>query len=151
MKRFRFRLQSLLVLRELRETQAANALAQKLAEQRRLEADLAQAQARSEAARAQLYQADGKRFAPQDHSAALADFDRTLAQENAAEKAVQAHEKPLAMARQAWAEAGRDLKVVNNLRGRAEERHLHEAARVEQAEMDEAASRIAGGSFSLLS
>jgi flagellar FliJ protein len=81
----------------------------------------------------------------------LADFDRTLAQENAAEKAVQAHEKPLAMARQAWAEAGRDLKVVNNLRGRAEERHLHEAARVEQAEMDEAASRIAGGSFSLLS
>lgn len=151
MKRFRFRLQSLLVLRELRETQAANALAQKLEQQRRLEQDLAQAQARSEAARAQLYQAEGKRFAPQDHSAALADYDRTLALENSAEKALQAHEKPLAMARQAWAEAGRDVKVVTNLRGRAQERHLQEAARIEQAEMDEAASRIVGDSFSLLS
>ena len=38
---------------------------------------------------------------------------------------------------------------VNNLRGRAEERHFQEATRLEQAEMDEAASRIAGASYSL--
>jgi len=151
MKRFRFRLQSLLLLRELRESQAAHVLAQKLEHQKRLEQDLAQAQARSESARARLYQAEGKRFAAQDQAAALADFDRTLALEAASEKALQAHEKPLAMARQAWAEAGRDVKVVSNLKGKAEERHRHEAARSEQAQMDEAASRIVGGSLSVLS
>jgi len=151
MKRFRFRLQSLLSLRELRESQAAHVLAQKLEQQKKLEQDLAQAQARSEVARARLYQAEGKRFTAQDHAAALADYDRTLAQESAADKAVQAHEKPLALARQAWAEAGREVKVVSNLRGRAEGRHLHEAARIEQAQMDEAASRIVGDSISVQS
>ena len=149
MKRFRFRLQSLLFLRELRETQAATVLAQKLEQQRRLEHELVQAQARSEAARANLLQAEGKRFAPQDHSAALADFDRTVAQERSAEKALLAHTKILDQARLAWAEAGKELKSVNNLRGRAEERHFEEATRREQAEMDEAASRIAGASYSL--
>ncbi len=151
MKRFRFRLQSLLLLRELRETQAATVLAQKLEQQRRLEHELTQAQARSEAARANLLQTEGKRFAPQDHSAALADFDRTVALERTAEKAVLAHTKILEQARLAWAEAGKELKAVNNLRGRAEDRHIQEAARREQAQMDEAASRIAGASYSLLS
>jgi flagellar FliJ protein len=151
MKRFRFRLQSLLHLRELRESQAANLLAQKLEHERRLAKELAQAQARSETARANLFQAEGKSFAPQDHAAALADFDRTLALESAAEKALVSFAKAVALARQAWAEAGRDVKVVNNLRGKAEERHIQEAARVEQAEMDEAASRIVGASYSLLS
>ncbi len=149
MKRFRFRLQSLLFLRELRETQAATVLAQKLEQQRRLEHELVQAQARSEAARANLLQAEGKRFAPQDHSAALADFDRTVEQERSAEKALLAHTKILDQARLAWAEAGKELKSVNNLRGRAEDRHFQEATRREQAEMDEAASRIAGASYSL--
>jgi flagellar FliJ protein len=151
MKRFRFRLQSLLHLRELRESQAANVLAQKLEHERRLAKELAQAQARSETARANLFQAEGKSFAPQDHAAALADFDRTLALESAAEKALVSFAKVVALARQAWAEAGRDVKVVNNLRGKAEERHIQEAARVEQAEMDEAASRIVGASYSPLS
>ena len=149
MKRFRFRLQSLVFLRELRETQAATVLAKKLEQQRRLEHELVQAQARSELARANLLQAEGKRFAPQDHSAALADFDRTVAQERSAEKALLAHTKILDQARLAWAEAGKELKSVNNLRGRAEERHFQEATRREQAEMDEAASRIAGASYSL--
>ncbi len=149
MKRFCFRLQSLLLLRELRETQAATVLAQKIEHQRRLEHELVQAQARSELARANLLQAEGKRFAPQDHSAALADFDRTVAQERSAEKALLAHTKILDQARLAWAEAGKELKSVNNLRGRAEERHFQEATRREQAEMDEAASRIAGASYSL--
>jgi flagellar export protein FliJ len=57
----------------------------------------------------------------------------------------------LEQARHVWAEAGKELKAVNNLRGRAEDRHFQEAARREQAEMDEAASRIAGASYSLLS
>lgn len=149
MKRFRFRLQSLLFLRELREAQAATVLAQKLEQQRRLEHELVQAQARSETARANLLQAKGKRFAPQDHSAALADFDRTVAQERSAEKALLVHTKILDQARLAWAEAGKELKAVNNLRGRAEDRHFQEATRLEQAEMDEAASRIAGASYSL--
>ena len=149
MKRFRFRLQSLVFLRELRETQAATVLAQKIEHQRRLEHELVQAQARSELARANLLQAEGKRFAPQDHSAALADFDRTVAQERSAEKALLAHTKILDQARLAWAEAGKELKSVNNLRGRAEDRHFQEATRREQAEMDEAASRIAGASYSL--
>jgi flagellar export protein FliJ len=149
MKRFRFRLQSLVFLRELRETQTATVLAQKIEHQRRLEHELVQAQARSELARANLLQAEGKRFAPQDHSAALADFDRTVAQERSAEKALLAHTKILDQARLAWAEAGKELKSVNNLRGRAEERHFEEATRREQAEMDEAASRIAGASYSL--
>ena len=149
MKRFRFRLQSLLFLRELRETQAATVLAQKLEQQRRLEHELVQAQARSEAARANLLQAEGKRFAPQDHSAALADFDRTVEQERSAEKALLVHTKILDKARLAWAEAGKELKAVNNLRGRAEDRLFQEATRREQAEMDEAASRIAGASYSL--
>ena len=149
MKRFRFRLQSLVFLRELRETQAATVLAQKIEHQRRLEHDLVQAQARSELARANLLQAEGKRFAPQDHSAALADFDRTVAQERSAEKALLAHTKILDQARLAWAEAGKELKAVNNLRGRAEERLFQDATRREQAEMDEAASRIAGASYSL--
>ena len=90
-----------------------------------------------------------KRFAPQDHSAALADFDRTVEQERSAEKALLVHTKILDKARLAWAEAGKELKAVNNLRGRAEDRHFQEATRREQAEMDEAASRIAGASYSL--
>ena len=151
MKRFRFRLQSLLLLRELRETQAATVLAQKLEQQRRLEQELAQAQARSELARANLLQAEGQRFAPQDHAAALADFDRTVAQERSAEKALGAHTKILEQARLAWAEAGKELKAVTNLRGRAEDRHVQAAARREQAEMDEAAARIAGATYALLS
>ena len=151
MKRFRFRLQSLLLLRELRETQAATALAQKLEQQRRLERELAQAQARSEVARANLLQTEGKRFAPQDHAAALADFDRTISQERSKEKAVAAHAKILEETRQAWAQAGQALKAVKNLRGRAEDRHFLATARSEQVEMDEAARRIAGASYSLLS
>jgi flagellar export protein FliJ len=151
MTRFRFRLQSLVLLRELRETQAATVLAQKLEQQRRLDHELAQAQARSEVARANLLQTEGKRFAPQDHAASLADFDRTIAQERGAEKALLAHARILEETRQAWAEAGKELKAVKNLRGRAEDRHFQDAARREQAEMDEAARRIAGASYSLLS
>lgn len=151
MKRFSFRLKGLLVLRELRETQAANLLAERLAHQGRLEQAWEQAQARAEAARANLWQAEGTRFGPHAHTAALADFDRRLADERAAQTAVQNHAKPLALARQAWAEAGRNVKIVSNLRAKAEERHLHQAARVEQAELDEAASRIVSASPSLLS
>lgn len=151
MRRFRFRLQSLLVLRELRESQAATVLAQKLEQQRCLEQALAQAQASSEVARANLLQTEGKRIAAQDHTAALADFDRMVAQERSAEKTLLAHAKELELARLAWAEAGKELKVVNNLRGKAEERHFHEAAHRDQAEMDAAAGRIAGASYSLLS
>lgn len=148
MNRFNFRLNPLLMLREMQESEAARALRDALASQQRLEVALSVAQSFTEAARVNLDKTEGSRMGAVDFAGALADFDRKLAAECCAKEDVRKQSERVAAARRVWEQAVTELKTVGKLREKAARLHRKEEARREQLQLDEVGARFAGTSMS---
>lgn len=148
MRRFNFRLNPLLMLREMKESEAARALRDALARQQTLEVALSVAQSLSEAARVNLDRTEGKRMGAVDFVGALADFDRKLSEERSAGENVRKQSERVASARQAWEQAVTELKTVGKLREKAAQVHRKGEARREQLQLDEVGARFAGTTMS---
>lgn len=143
MKRFRFRLESVLALRALAERAARERFG--AARRRAAEAlDSLQAAVRERIALAEgLAAARGASFRPSEQAAGLV----ALAQAGRAEQeAGRRHAEALAAAervREEWLAARRRLQVVERLQERARRAHREAAEKSEQALLDELASLAA--------
>jgi|GEM_PF-1829561 len=148
MNRFNFRLNPLLMLREMQETETARALREALASQQKLEVALSAAQSLSETARVNLDKTEGRKTGAVDFVAALADFDRKLAAERSAGEDLRKQAERVAAARRVWEQAVTELKTVAKLREKAAQLHRKEEARREQLQLDEVGAHFSGTSVS---
>lgn len=147
MKRFRFRLESVLALRSLAERSGRERFG---AAQQRLAAALAALRA-AEARRLGLAEAlaasrEGASFRPAEQAAGLAalrDAERDI--QEAARRHAEAA-AAAAKAREEWLAARRRLQVVEKLEERARRAHREAAEKAEQALLDELASLAAARS-----
>lgn len=142
MKRFTFRLNSLLMLREIKEGEAARELRDALGAQQKLEVALNIAQGVAESARAKLENTEGRSIGALDFSAALADFDRKLAVERSAGEKLRKQVEKAEAARRIWEQAVLELKTVGKIREKAALAHQREVSRTEQSQLDEVGMRF---------
>jgi len=142
MRRFAFRLTPLLMLREIKEGQAARELRDALGAQHELELELSAAQSIAETARTKLENTKGKSVGAFDFAAALADFDRRLAAERSAGENLLKQAEKVEAARRVWEQAVREVKTVEKLREKAAQAFRKEESRKEQIQLDEVGTRI---------
>jgi len=142
MKRFTFRLNPLLMLREIKEGEAARELRDALVAQQKLEVALNVAQGVAESARAKLENTEGRSIGALDFAAALADFDRKLAVERSAGESLRKQGEKVEAARRVWEQAVLELKTVGKLREKAANAHQREVSRKEQIQLDEVGMRF---------
>jgi flagellar FliJ protein len=140
MKRFRFALRPVAIVRAEKELRARQALAEALGRQRAAEDALAQAQ-RCAQGLEQLIAA-GRRgsFRPDIEAMHLEGYRQAVAGEVEAARQLAAARAEVGRRRSASIEAHRQLKVVSRLEERARAAYRLEALRAEQAELDEQAS-----------
>lgn len=151
MKRFRFPLRPVAVLRAHRESRAREAFA--AAVSRYVEAEEARAIARQQAARleAALQHGRGSTFNAAEEVHNLNGYRHAAGAELAAERAVFAAAETMRQRRNEYLEAHRQAEVVRKLEERARRDHRFAANREEQAEFDDYANRRAARRPSLLS
>ncbi len=143
MKRFRFPLRPVVVMRANRELRAREALAAALAVCGQADDRLAAVRGRlgdleaviRESRRGTFRAAEGAAFSQAHRRECSAELD--------AQKQVAAARAALDKRRDACIEANRHLKVITRLEEKARTRHQQELLRVEQAEIDEMAGQRA--------
>jgi len=150
MKRFRFPLRPVAVIRAHREMQARQALGAATAALNAAAAQVAAARVRG----AELEQAIAAArttgaFQPQLQVASFRAYQRERAAEAAALKQLDVARTEQARRRAACVEAHRQVKVVAKLEARARATHRTECLRSEQAEIDERAAFSASGRSAL--
>jgi flagellar FliJ protein len=143
MKRFRFTLRPVAVLRAHRELRAREAFGTAVHAYVKSEQDLAAT--RERVARFESAMAAGrqKRFSAAEEAHALAAYRQECALEFHAERAMLSARSAMNQARADYLEAHRKLEVVKRLEVKAREAHRLETNREEQAEFDDFASRRA--------
>lgn len=144
MKRFRFNLRSVAVVRDHRETRAREAFAAAVHAYVQCEEELAAVRRRIAEFGEAIFACRRELFDAAEHALCMAGYRRECALEIPAERAVIGARSEMARLREAYLEAHRDLEVVKKLEEKS--RGLHRAAcnREEQVEFDEVASRRAG-------
>jgi flagellar FliJ protein len=151
MKRFRFPLRPVAVLRAHREIRAREAFAASVHAYIQSEEMLATVRARVAQFEVALF--DGRRttFNPAEEAQQLTAYRRERAAEGDAERAVFAARAEMDRCRNDYLEAHRKVEVVKRLETKARTTHQHEMNREAQAEFDDYAARRAMNRASLFS
>lgn len=142
MKRFRFPLRPVAVLRAHRESRARESFAAAVRAYVQAEAVLAAARESVGRLGAALTAGRRTRFNAAEEAHTLAAYRRECAAEIEAERAVIAARDLMGRRRAEYLEAHRNLEVVNKLEHKARATHRAAAAREEQSEFDELAARL---------
>jgi len=151
MKRFRFALQSVATLRELRELRARENLATAIRVCERTEIALADARARRELLEDLVRSGRAFTLRAAEHVAFLCALRSAAEEESAAERAVTEAHAARDRRLSEYYDAARALKVMNNLEVRARATHRLASEREEQTTLDERASITAGRGHRYLS
>lgn len=141
MKRFRFPLRSVGVLRAHQEMQARELFASAVHAYVQAEENLAGARARTAAFEAALSAGRRESYRAAEEANSLAAYRRECAAEIEAERAVFAARAEMQQCREKYVEAHRKLEAVQRLEEKARVSYRCEAHRVEQAEFDDFAGR----------
>ncbi|MGH7943932.1 MAG: flagellar FliJ family protein [Opitutaceae bacterium] len=144
MKRFRFPLRPVMVLRAHQELRAREAFGASVSELAR--AEDARATTRSRVARfaATLSAGRQERFSAAAEAHSLAGYRRECAVEAGTERAMVVARSTMQQRRAEYLEAHRRLEAVHRLEAKARTAHRLEANRTEQAEFDDRAGRQSG-------
>ena len=143
MKRFRFPLRPVAVVRAHRESRAREAFATAVHAYVQSEKDLALTRARVARFEAALFAGRSGRFSAAAETHSLAAYRRECVAEAAAERATFAARAAMDQRRAEYLEAHRKLEVVRHLEDKARAAHRVAANREEQAEFDDFAGRRA--------
>ncbi len=143
MKRFRFSLQPVAVLRSHRESRAHEAFASAVHLYVESEERLQATRRRVEEFANALFAGRAARFDAAAEAQLLAGYRRECEGEAEAERATIAARDAMNRRRAEYLEAHRELEVVRRLETKARTRHRAETHREEQAEFDEFSSRAA--------
>ena len=141
MKRFRFPLRPVSVLRAHREARAREAFAAALHRHATAQDDLRRIGVRMRALEAALFNDREKNFRPAEAALLLADYRRECAAESESERLVIVARDAAQKARLEYLEAHRQLEVVNRLEEKAKTAHRLENNKAEQSELDELAGQ----------
>lgn len=141
MKRFRFSLRPVAILRAHHEMRAREAFAAAVQAFVKSEQDLAAARIRLRQLEAALTAGRAERFSAADEVQALAAYRRECTAEAEAEQAMIAAQQAMQQRRIEYVEAHRKLEVVKRLEQKARAVHRYETGREEQAEFDDFAGR----------
>ncbi len=141
MKRFRFPLRPVAVLRAHHELRARESFASSVHTYVQSEEALAGVRTRVAQFEASLFSGRRERFSAADEAQALAAYRRECMAEAEAERTMVAARGQMNQKRQEYLDAHRRLEVVKRLEEKAKTRHRHEQARDEQAEFDDFAGR----------
>ena len=149
MKRFRFPLRPVAVLRAHREVRAREAFAASVQQYVDAEEALGRARVRMRALEAALFSGRGNTYRAAEAALLLADYRRECEGEAAAEKAVIEAREQMHKRRADYLTAHQDLEVVHRLEEKARTAHRRDCEREESAELDDLASRRRAKTFSL--
>jgi flagellar protein FliJ len=141
MKRFRFPLRPVAVLRAHRELRAREAFAASVQAYVKSEEELNATRARVAQFEAALFAGRAERFSPADEAQNLAAYRREWLAEIEVERAMIAARAAMDQRRVEYLDAHRKVEVVKRLEEKARTAHRHEVAREEQAEFDDFSSR----------
>ena len=141
MKRFRFTLRSVTVLRTHREMQALDAFGRAVHQYVQAEEQLAAIRARQAALEAALFAGRRERFDAAHEAQSLAAYRGECVEEGTTERLMLAARAAMGARRTEYVEAHRQLKVVEHLEAKRRLAHRQEAARLEQVEFDGSAGR----------
>lgn len=141
MKRFRFPLRPVAVLRAHRETRAREAFATAVHLFVQAEEELSRTRVRMRALEAALFTGRQERFRAAEAALLLADYGRECASEAEAEARVVAARDEMHRRRDEYLEAHRALEVVQRLEVKARATHRREVDREEQKEADDFAGQ----------
>lgn len=141
MKRFRFPLRPVAVLRAHRELRAREAFAASVHAYVKSEEDLAATRARVAQFEAALFAGRRERFSAAVEADSLAGYRRECTAESEAERATIAAKAAMTQKRAEYLDAHRKLEVVKRLEQKARTEHRLAANREEQAEFDDYAGR----------
>ena len=145
MKRFRFPLRPVAVLRAHREIRAREAFAASVHAYVRSEENLAATRTRVAQFEAALFAGRRGTFNPAAEAQSLAAYRRECAAEKEAERGTFAARAELDRCRAEYLDAHRQLEVVKRLEAKSRLTHRAAANREEQAEFDDFATRRALG------
>ena len=143
MKRFKFSLRPVAVLRAHRELRAREAFGAAVHAFAQAENELATVRARVARYEAALAAGRRERFSAADEARALEAYRFECAAEKNSEGAVATARTTMDQRRAEYLEAHRKVEVVKRLEAKARTAHTQEVAREEQAEFDDFASRRA--------
>ena len=146
MKKFRFPLRSVATVRSLAELKAREGFAKAVRIFMESDERLQQARAQLRAYEEILRTARGKTFRAADEASFLAGFNDETVRATKLEADVATARSAMEVARQAWLESRRDVKVIENLESKARLEHRQEVERENQAAMDDRASALAARS-----
>ena len=141
MKRYKFPLRPVAVLRAHTERKAREALALAISLYVKAEQNLAQVRIRTEELESILFSGRRERFRAMDEAAFLQAYRRECAIEMDAQRAVIAARAEMEKARTACIAANRELKIIEKLEAKSREHYRIEVLRSDQNEFDEMASR----------
>jgi flagellar FliJ protein len=141
MKRFRFPLRPVAVLRAHRETRAREAFASAVHLYVKAEEELTRTRVRMRALETSLFDGRRETYRAAEAALVLGDYRRECAAEGDAERRVIAARDAMQQRRTEYLEAHRQLEVVNRLEIKARLAHRRETDREEQAEADDFAGR----------
>ncbi|MBL9201925.1 MAG: flagellar FliJ family protein [Opitutaceae bacterium] len=141
MKRFRFPLRPVAILRAHREAQAREALGVAVRASLRAAAVLAETRERVAQFESVIEAGRREKFSAAAEARNLASYRGERLAEDGAEKSLHAAQAEVAARRREFAEAHRRVEVVERLEAKARERHRHEVQREEQGQFDELAAR----------
>jgi flagellar FliJ protein len=140
MKRFRFALQPVALLRAHRELRAREALGEALQGVARAEGELTLVRDRQERFESAVRAARSARFLPGDETQVLAAYRQECAVEAKAEREVEAARSTLHRCRGEYLAAKRGVEVLSKLEQKARHEHRLEAYHEEQAALDDFAT-----------
>jgi flagellar FliJ protein len=137
MKKFRFGLRPVSVVRAHRESRAREVFAAAVHAYVRSEEDLASIRARVAEFGASIFASRRERFEATEHAICLAGYRRECAAEIPAERAVFAARADMERRRAEYLDAHRQMEAVNKLEAKGRTAHRAAAAREEQAAFDD--------------
>lgn len=141
MKRFRFPLRSVAVLREHQKARAREIFAAGVHAYVEAESALAETRQRVVACEAALHEVRRSTYRPADAASQLAAYRRECEVEMAGERAVFAAHAEMEKRRAAYIEAHRKVQVLQKLEDKARSTHRLENLRSEQADFDDFGNR----------
>ncbi|PTX90900.1 flagellar export protein FliJ [Opitutus sp. ER46] len=144
MKRFRFTLQPVAILRTHQDARAQEAFAFAVQALTKAEQEVAAAQARVRQFAADLVAGRAHNFSASEQIRALEAYRQECDAEVAAKQARAKAQQTMEQRRAEYIEAHRRLEVVKRLEQKARAQHRYETMREEQAEFDDYANRRAG-------
>lgn len=149
MKRFRFPLRPVAVLRAHQEARAREAFATAVNAFVQAEEELARTRVRMRALEAALFSGRKETFRAAEAALLLSDYRRECAAESEIERRVNAAREQMQARRADYVEAHRKVEVVQRLETKARTTHRQDCDREEQAEFDDYAGRRRTKSSSL--